>query len=70
MPTQPRRPRHHYAEAERLIRATEETPGNAVLLAIAHALLAAAPRRARRREPEPAHRNGGSPQERWLRGDG
>jgi hypothetical protein len=69
MPTQPRSPAEHYAESERLIRAVEETPGNAPLLAIAHVLLAAAPRGARRSERAPHHPNqGGSPQQRWLYG--
>jgi hypothetical protein len=51
MTTKPRTPADHYQEAERLIRATAETPGNAPTLALAHALLTLAPRRARRVEP-------------------
>jgi hypothetical protein len=67
MPTEPRTPADHYREAERLIAATAETPTSAPLLAVAHALLCAAPRRARRR-PQPAAGHGGSPQQRWLYG--
>jgi hypothetical protein len=47
-PTQPRSAAAHYADAERLLEAAPETPNNAVALATAHALLALAPRRARR----------------------
>jgi hypothetical protein len=49
MPTQPRSPSEHYQAAERLLAAAPETPESAVLAAIVHALLAAAPRRARKR---------------------
>jgi hypothetical protein len=69
MPTQPRFPAEHDAASERLIRAVQETPGNAPQLAIAHALRAAAPRRARRSERAEHHPNqSGSPQQRWLYG--
>jgi hypothetical protein len=50
MPTKPRSPAEHYREADRLLRATAETPGNAPALALVHALLTLAPRRARRVE--------------------
>jgi hypothetical protein len=43
MPSTPRTPAEHYATAERLIAATEETPESAPLLAICHALLCPAP---------------------------
>ena len=69
MSTVPRTPADHDAEAERLLDATEETPAAALLLAICHALLATAPRSARKRtEPRPARRHGG-PNGRWLFGD-
>lgn len=54
-----RSPSEHYQEAERLIAATAETPQSAPLLALAHALLAAAPRRALRGHTPPDH--GGLP---------
>jgi hypothetical protein len=57
MPTKPRSPSEHYAEAERLIRATQETPANGPTLAVAHALLCLAPRRARRVQ-QPRHTSG------------
>jgi hypothetical protein len=71
-----RSPSEHYTEAERLL-ATAESPtidpglrDLAAMLVIGHALLASAPRRARRRPEPPAPRHGGnSPTERWLRGD-
>jgi hypothetical protein len=69
MTTQPRSPAQHYAESERLLGATDETPANAAILAVAHAVLALAPRRARRQQPEPGRHSGDSLQERWLRGD-
>jgi len=68
VPTQPRSPSEHYQVAERLLGAVEETPANAPLLAICHALLCAAPRRARKR-PEQPGRHGSSPQQRWLYGE-
>jgi hypothetical protein len=71
--TQPRSPSEHYQAAERLLAAAETsvTDGlqqSAALIAICHALLCAAPRRARKR-PEPPAQHGGSPQSRWLYGD-
>lgn len=54
MSTKPRAPDEHYREAERLIRATEETPESAPLLALAHAILTLSPRRARRIPQPPA----------------
>ena len=47
MATQPRLPGEHYADAERLLDAADETPASAPLLALAHAVLSTAPRRAR-----------------------
>jgi hypothetical protein len=47
MSTVARSPSEHYQEAERLILASAETPENAPALALAHALLTLAPRRAR-----------------------
>jgi hypothetical protein len=65
----------HYRAALRLLGAAE-SPGVATdiatvaaLAAIAHAILALAPRRARRRKHTPTPPTGGSPQARWLRGD-
>jgi hypothetical protein len=68
MSTEPRSPSEHYQAAERLLAATAENPANAPTLAICHALLCAAPRRARKRPELPAQ-HGGSPQARWLYGD-
>jgi hypothetical protein len=73
MSTEPRSAAEHYLEATRLLAAAESsvTDGiqqTAALIAIGHALLAAAPRRARKAPHEPA-RHGGSPQQRWLYGD-
>jgi hypothetical protein len=74
MASQPRPPSDHYAEAERLLRAaessaTEQNIDVAALTAIGHAILATVPpRRAPRRE-RPHRTTGGSPQERWLRGE-
>jgi hypothetical protein len=51
--TQPRSAAEHYRESERLIRVAEssgeEIAAAAVLLALVHAVLSTAPRRARRR---------------------
>jgi hypothetical protein len=69
VPTQPRSPSEHYQHAERLLGAVEETPESAPLLALVHALLCAAPRRARKAPPPPGRHTGGSPQSRWLFGD-
>jgi hypothetical protein len=63
MTSAPRTPQHHYAEAERLAEVAVSPgiePGiqqTAALTAISHALLAAAPRRARR---APARHAGGN----------
>jgi hypothetical protein len=56
----------HYQQSERLIAATAETPENAPMLAVAHALLAQALRKARRIE-RPARRpsNGLPPHLTW-----
>jgi hypothetical protein len=51
MPSPPRTPAEHYTAATTLLAAVEETPDSAAFLAIAHALLCAAPRRARKRAP-------------------
>jgi hypothetical protein len=48
----------HYQAALRLLGTVEETPGNAVFLAMVHALLAQAPRRARRSRVDASTRNG------------
>jgi MYXO-CTERM domain-containing protein len=67
MPTQPRSPSDHYQSAERLIAAAPETPESAGLLALA--VLALAPRRARRVERHtPPPTGGSSPSQRWLFG--
>ena len=60
MPTQPRSSAEHYGDAERLLAATQETPANAPLLALCHALLSTAPRRALRAPPA-RHGNDGLP---------
>ena len=65
-------PAEHYLAAHRLLAATEESPANAAFLALVHAVLATANPRHVKRKPEPPTtppRNGGSPTERWLRGD-
>jgi hypothetical protein len=69
--TQPRTPQQHYAESERLLAAAPETPESAPLLAVAHAILTLAPRRARRIRSDTGSMppTGGSPQQRWLYGD-
>jgi len=69
-----RSPREHYRDAERLLAAaetsrTEQMQSVDALIAIGHALLAAAPRRARRQPHQPGQHIGESPTERWLRGD-
>jgi hypothetical protein len=75
MPTQPRQPSWHYQAAERLLAAAEssvveEIQNSAALIAIGHAILTLAPRRARRvPQPPGRHSNGGSPADRWLYGD-
>jgi phytoene/squalene synthetase len=69
---------YHYREAERLLAAAESSPtldgiaATMALIAIGHAVLAdVGPRKLRRREtaPTPPPPSGGSPRERWLRGD-
>ena len=72
MTSTPRTPADHYREAERLLGAAEssrtsEIQSSDALIAIGHALLAAAPRRARRLATPPGT-TGGSPTERWLHG--
>jgi hypothetical protein len=69
MATQSRSAAEHYADAERLVRSVPENPNNAVALATVHALLAAAPRRARKTPAAPGRHVNGSPTERWLYGD-
>jgi hypothetical protein len=63
----------HYREAERLAAVAESTgadPGAAAAVAgVIHALLASAPRRARRGAHDYPRPGGGSPQRRWLYGD-
>src|SRR6266571_1390830 len=70
MPNQARTPADHYGESERLLAGAESTGTDlqtvAALTAIGHALLATAPRVARRRDrhqpPQAGHRStGGSP---------
>ena len=69
-----RSPAEHYQAAERLLAAgelsvTEPIQNSAALIAIGHALLAAAPRRARRRPSEPGrHVTGGTARQRWQAG--
>lgn len=76
MPTSPRTPAEHYAEAERILAALPRhglDPAQLVVLeplaAVAHAVLATAPRRARRAARHDQRTRGGSPAERWLHGD-
>jgi hypothetical protein len=59
----------HYRTAERLLDSIDETPETAPMLAAVHALLAAAPRRARRTRRSAKFRETSSPTERWLRGE-
>jgi hypothetical protein len=64
MPTQPRSSAEHYQAAERLVAAaessvTEQIQTTTALLALAHAVLAQAPRRARR-SPGSSGNNSGS----------
>ncbi|HEY3714372.1 MAG TPA: hypothetical protein VGL39_07595 [Jatrophihabitantaceae bacterium] len=77
MATQPRSPSEHYAEAERLL-AVAESAGTdrriqqvAALAGVGHALLAAAPRRARRgkRAPDATRTPTNHPRYRWIVGD-
>jgi hypothetical protein len=74
--TQPRSPAEHYQDCVRLLAVAESTGTDdnvqtvAALAAIGHALLAAAPRRARRvPQPPGRHTHGISPQARWMYGD-
>jgi len=67
MPTQPRSPSEHYQEASRLL-ATAESPtvdpglrDLSARLALAHAVLTLAPRRARRVERPARHAGNGLP---------
>jgi hypothetical protein len=78
MPTSaPRTPAWHYAESERALAAAESSiepsiQTVAALICIGHALLCAAPRRARSSRERSSHQPGGesmSPQQRWLYGD-
>jgi hypothetical protein len=68
-------PSQHYLAAERLLGAAESSVTDQIqittaLLAIAHAVLATVPRR---RAPRPERvvepPTGGSPRQRWLRGE-
>jgi hypothetical protein len=77
MPTQARTPADHYGDSERLLAVAESTGTDpevqavAALTAIGHALLAAAPRAARRRDRTERHHQrpaGGSPRQRCLDG--
>jgi len=58
MASSPRDAAYHYAQSERLLDSVPEEPGTALLAAIVHALLAQAPRKARRRPAK--HSNGGN----------
>jgi len=77
MNTVPRTPAEHYQQAERLLAAAEssrtaEIQSVDALIALGHALLATAPRRRSRRRPTHnphADYVGGSPRQRWERGD-
>jgi hypothetical protein len=78
MPTQPRSPAEHYAEAARLLAAAESSRTTEIqsvdaLIALGHAVLATVPkRRSRQRKsayPNLDMRSGGSPRARWERGD-
>jgi hypothetical protein len=73
MAAEPQRPADHYASAVRLL-ATAESAGTdmniavvAALCALGHALLAGAPRRARRPDHAP-NRPSGGPAARWIFG--
>ncbi|HEY3717452.1 MAG TPA: hypothetical protein VGL39_23250 [Jatrophihabitantaceae bacterium] len=79
MVMQAQTPQHHYQEAERLARVAESVGTDpsiqqtAALAAVAHAVLALAPRRARRgkrvpERPGPGRHAGGSLEQRWLFG--
>jgi hypothetical protein len=67
-------PHAHYADATRLLAVAESvgvdagTQTVAALASIAHALLAAAPRRARRVQHEPPRRGGSTPRQQWVNG--
>jgi hypothetical protein len=66
VPTQPRSPAEHYAEAERLVAAakfsiTEQMQNTAALIALTHAVLTLSPRRARRVERQARHAGNGLP---------
>jgi hypothetical protein len=75
MNTSPRTPADHYREAERLLAAAESSRASEIqstdaLIAIGHAVLATVPRRRISRKSAMALRiSGGSPRERWLRGE-
>jgi hypothetical protein len=77
MPSTPRTPAEHYAEAARLLAAAEssrtaEIQSVDALIALGHAVLATVPKRRSRQRPKsaPAVRtSGGSPRQRWERGD-
>jgi len=58
VPTTPRSAAEHYAESERLLSATPEEPGVALLAALVHAVFSTAPRKARQRPAK--HSNGGN----------
>jgi hypothetical protein len=66
MSTQPRTPAEHYADAERLLAAaessiTEQIQNTSALLALAHAVLTLAPRRARKIGRPARHAGNGLP---------
>jgi hypothetical protein len=62
----PSSPSDHYQAAERLLRATAETPENSATLAVAHAVLCLAGRRARKvRQPRHSPGNGLPPHLGW-----
>ena len=74
MPTQPRTPREHYVESERLLAVAEDAaidPGIrdlAARMATAHAVLTLSPRRARKRPAQ--HAGNGLPPEGSWGGEG
>jgi len=73
MPSTPRSPSEHHAAAVRLLAVAESSGTDptvqtiAALAGIGHALLAAAPRRARKRPGPPARHLGTT--DRWMFGD-
>jgi len=66
MPTQPRSPAEHYADSERLLAAaessvTDQLQNTTALIALTHAVLTLAPRKARRGERQARHAGNGLP---------